>query len=149
MSYLLQNDSAESHSAITYMLSNSSQTILVMRVSFVETRDAAHETAIISNSYLKMPLMNFSIHLDSCQRAYYKMSPKVQIALLSVVPLWKLNPWHCVRNKNHNKRTRENLAAYFMTSYLYTNCYNKICCFLKKNVISNLELRHMVFSQFK
>lgn len=84
---MLQNDSAESHSAITYMLSNSSQTILVMRVSFVETRDAAHETAIISNSYLKMPLMNFSIHLDSCQRVYYKMSPKVQIALLSVVPL--------------------------------------------------------------
>lgn len=147
MNYLLQNDSAESDSAITYMLSNSSQTILVMRMSFIEARDAAHETVIISNSYLKMPLMNFRIHLDSCQRAYYKTSPKVQMSLLSVVhyrvPLWKLNRWHCVRNKNHNKWTRENLAAYFMTSYLYTNC------FLKKNVISNLELRHMVFSQFK
>lgn len=85
MNYLLQNDSAESDSAITYMLSNSSQTILVMRMSFIEARDAAHETVIISNSYLKMPLMNFRIHLDSCQRAYYKMSPKVQMSLLSVV----------------------------------------------------------------
>lgn len=82
MSYLLQNDSAENEAAITYVLSNSSQTMLV--ISFIETRDAAHETAIICNSYLKMLFMNFSMHLGNGQRAYFKMSPKVQIALLIV-----------------------------------------------------------------
>lgn len=127
-------------------------TILGIRVSFIERRDAAHESAIISNSYLKMPLMIFSIHLGNCQRAYSKMSPKVQIALLSVerygVPLWDLNPWHCVRRKNHNKWTTENLAAYFMTSYLYTNCYDKIHCFLKTTVVCTQTWNHNIWPLF-
>lgn len=84
MSYLLPNDIAENGAAITDVLSNSSQTILGIRVSFIERRDAAHESVIISNSYLKIPLMIFSIHLDNCQRAYFKMSSILQIALLSV-----------------------------------------------------------------
>jgi len=84
MSYLLPNDIAENEAAITNVLSNNSQTILGIGVSFIERRDAVHQSAIISNSYLKMPLMFFSIHLDHFQRAYFKMSPKVQIALLSV-----------------------------------------------------------------
>lgn len=81
---MLQNDIGENEAAITDVLSNSSQTVLGIRVSFIERRDVAHESAIISNSYPKMPLMIFSIHLDNFQRAYFKMSPKVQIPLLSV-----------------------------------------------------------------
>lgn len=92
---MLQIDTAENEAAITDVLSNSSQKILGIRVSFIDRRDAAHESAIISDSYLKIPLMIFSIHLDNCQRAYFKMSPKVQITLLSVerygVPLRDLN----------------------------------------------------------
>lgn len=143
MSYLLQNDSAENEAAITYVLSNSSQTILV--ISFIEARDVAHKTAIICNSYLKMLFMNFSMHLGNGQRAYFKMSPEVQIALLLIVcyrmSLWDLNLWHCVGCKNHKKWNREHLAACLMTSYLYTNCYNKMHCFLKRNVISKLGIK--------
>lgn len=152
MSYLLQNDIAENEAAITDVLSNSSQTILCSRVSFIERRDAAQENAIISNSYLKMPLMIFSIHLGNCQRAYFKMSPKVQIALLSVecyrVPLWDLNPWLCVRSKNHSKWTSENLAGYFMTSYLYTNWHDKMHCFLKRNVVRTETWNYNFWSLF-
>lgn len=80
MNYLLQNDIAENEAAITDVFSNSSGAILGNIIHFIERRDAAHESAVISNSYLKMPLTIFSIHLGNWQRAYFKMSPKAQVS---------------------------------------------------------------------